>query len=314
VVESVIRQTQLPIVKITKCHNCLGSHEAYILMCLSYTYVEQYNFWLFARDRALQSTFFRTNVIIVYVAAIFSLVSAFCNFSLLSGFIEVETTFGQILGQVLQLLILCIMTALFTRPLLNYALGSWSQTNANIRAVVKRTAVGAVIHGTMSLAFIVLLLAADPIIEAIGFVDWYMLLNISVVVPLMIHISISHRDDKPVLSIVESFRSTSSAQNDVKSRSILQAYMSMAIETLKTESAEIQSSTNTSIDAIQPNPGVSSFTNSSELELSEDDARTSLPSEISVMSAAGPEDFTYVGDSSISSDQVAVTEIFDDTA
>jgi len=252
--------------------------------------------------------YFQTNVIFVYIAAILSLLSAFCNFTLFSGFIEVERAYAQILGQILQLLILCTMTLLFTRPLLKYALGSWSQTNENIRAVVKRTAVGAVIHVTMTLAFVALILAGVTIIEAIGFVYWYMLLNVCAVIPLMMHISISHRDDKPVLLTIESFRSTSNTRS-VNSKSIFQAYMSKAIETLHTESAEVQSLHGNIIGGSSASTDAVSFISSPELEMSADGAQP-----VNTHSSLTFDATTDAGDSSTRPDQIVVTETYDDTA
>lgn len=236
-------------------------------------------------------------MIVIYIAAALALISALCNYyAPYSGFSDVDVGYSQILGQILQLLILCIMTLQFTRPLLNYASGTRSQTTENIRAVVKRTALGAMIHGAMTMAFAALLFAQTAIVEAIGWVNWYMLVCTSVWAPLVMHISISHRDDMPLSSIVESFRNTSSAHN-LNSRSIVQMYMFKAIESLKTENAEIEPVPKCITRNVLTSTDASSFTDSPGLELSKNGALST----------------DVLSDSSVCPDRIIVTKTFDDT-
>jgi len=251
-------------------------------------------------------------VYIVYAVVVLSLMSAFFNFTLFSSLIGLTVALDQVIGQILQLFIVSIMTVLFARPLLKYASGSEGKMNENIRAVVKRTAVGAAIHVTLTLAFIALLFGASSTIEVVGFMNWYIILNVTAVFPLMMHISISHRDDKPMLFAMEVFRGSSMRDSGIKS--MLQAYKSKAIETLETESAEVQNIPEDSLRGTD----IGSFSKSTlELEMSKDEMRLSAarayqPSMISSLSGSGRDSNVKVGDS-VHQDQVVVADVFDDT-
>jgi hypothetical protein len=105
---------------------------------------------------------------------------------------------------------------------------------------VARTAVGAVIHIVAILAFVTLSFTRTTIIASIGYVAWHILVRVGVYIPPMLHVSISHRDDKPVLFALEVVLNLN--VNAFEYRSIWHAYRSKTIDTFEAERTQIQSS------------------------------------------------------------------------
>jgi hypothetical protein len=182
----------------------------------------------------------------VYAVLALSLSSTICDILWVSGIAGSGLGFVNILiiDQILQLFIVSIMSFLFIRPLLLLASGTTSSdSNVNVRSVVSRTLIGALVHIIFALVFVVLLITENSTIGAIGYVEWYLFLNLTTALPRIIHISVSHRDEKPIFHALQVFFGARS--HDVAaSRSSLHSYRSKIIETFEGECFEVRDSQN----------------------------------------------------------------------
>jgi hypothetical protein len=78
--------------------------------------------------------------------------------------------------------------------------------NETIRAIVMRTAIGAALHLLLELFAVVLLVISKDKSGSIG--DYPLLWVFFIMIPRTLHISISHRDEKPILYAIETYRGT----------------------------------------------------------------------------------------------------------
>ena len=184
-----------------------------------------------ARDRALQSSIFRTNTFIVYSVAVLALASGIIY---LTQSIVPETLQIYLyicMGPILQVIIIFTMTVLFGRPLLRHSSVTGMEGNETIRAIVMRTAIGAALHLLLELFAVVLLVISKDKSGSIG--DYPLLWVFFIMIPRTLHISISHRDEKPILYAIETYRGSETRQ--ARLASSLRSYRSKTITTFEGE-------------------------------------------------------------------------------
>jgi hypothetical protein len=164
--------------------------------------------------------------------------SAVCNLSFAPKDIR---GFGQIIGQLLQVIIVVIMTAVFMRPLLRTAHAQSTQSEV-LKDVIFRTAVGAALHVTLTICFMVLLFGGEVIIDGIGYVAWDIAVYATAGFPTLLHMAISHRDDKPLLFTLSTLcgACTGNAAHKMKTKCNFGTYRKVAIETFEEENNEVK--------------------------------------------------------------------------
>jgi len=179
-------------------NKCKDSYSPFFYACYALQNFN-YNFWLMARDRALQSPFFKTNVCFIYVVFFLAVISLLCNLTLLPRY---GGQF-QIIGTLIQISIIAIMTINFVRPLLRSKKTQKNTSSSDVLySVILRTAIGAAIHVTFSCIFVILLLRGDILQPKLGILFYDFSLFFSTTFPLLLHMALSHRDDKPLYFII----------------------------------------------------------------------------------------------------------------
>ena len=182
----------------------------FIFFTAEFTMFLMYDAWLLLRDRALQCEYFQTpkNGLIVVYTLISLVVVVICMLYARPKNLKTLSR-GAILLYIftywLQLFILAIMTFLFTRPLLRTfgtaaVIKGADKTAAVMLDVMKRTAVGSVLHLITTLFYVVLLFLWDAgVLCQFGRgLPFYVS-----VLGFLVHLNISHRDDLPVRRLVQ---------------------------------------------------------------------------------------------------------------
>ena len=104
-----------------------------------------------------------------------------------------------------------------------------------------RTSLGAAVYVFLTLSQALISIFGNHVIDSIGVVDYNILWHIGSMVPLTLHICVSHRDEQSVLSAIEDFFRPERRESSISSSisSSLRAYRSKTIETLEAEYSEI---------------------------------------------------------------------------
>lgn len=177
---------------------------------------------------------------VLYLHVFYSVVSFFCNMTLMPSM----GSELQMLGQLIQILVIAIMTIIFVAPLMkNHKL---SQQSPILRDVVLRTAIGSAIHVSATCLFVSLLFEGTKFQSWFGVVGYDGALFVTTTFPTLFHIALSHRDDKPLLFLLKYVHGVCSMFVHQDKRRVMtpingtSSYRSVVCETFDMENQEVR--------------------------------------------------------------------------
>jgi hypothetical protein len=172
----------------------------YIFFISEFAYFLLYDLWLILRDRALQCAYFNTPKLYIWIVGLL-IASTFATMVIgLKEYGTFASTGVYIFAGIffLQLLILSIMTWLFTRPLrANFGVAEGLNLPGFdvLRVVVLRTAMGSMLHLCTSVLYIAMLVIwSEGLLCSVSRGSVYYMSTLG----FTLHLNISHRDDLPV--------------------------------------------------------------------------------------------------------------------
>lgn len=153
------------------------------------------------------------------------------------GIIQSNLVLYLSLVPIVQVFTVSTMTYLFTQSLLRHTSGLKLKEVGHIRAVVMRTAAGAAINVILALLQSLFIYFKKDVERAIGAAHYFVIISAAIVVPFTLHISISHRDDKPILFVIEMCRTSGVCGSSLATS--IHAYRAKTIETFEEEHSEV---------------------------------------------------------------------------